>query len=139
MLLASAIFRLSPIFANKLSVLFNTNPSSFHLFMGLIHGLTNLGGALLVIFANSTKSNKDEIRYTIAYYYLLFTSVQLVLLAAIMGHLQHVIDHSPTAAISGSIYLILGHRIFNSSSSRTFSLAMTLFIAAFGIVLLLGL
>lgn len=139
MLLAFAMFRLLPIFANKISVLFNSNPSSFHLLIGLIHGLTNLGGALLVIFANSTKSNKDEIRYTIAYYYLLFSSVQLLLLAAIMGHLQDVIAHASTAAISGSIYLIFGNRIFNSTSNRTFSFAMTLFIAAFGIVLMLGL
>ena len=139
MLLASALFRVLPVVAHQMTALFSTYVSVFHLLMGLIHGLTNLGGALLVLFANSTTSTKDETRHTIAYYYLLFSLIQLLTLATITGHLQDVIDHASTAVISSVTYLIFGNRIFNSTSSFTYSSATTLFIAAFGLVLLLGL
>ena len=49
--------------------------------LGIIHGLTNLGGGFLVIYANIlTENNKDKTRYYISYAYLVMVSVQMLIL-----------------------------------------------------------
>lgn len=51
--------------------------------MGAVHGLTNMGGALLALYASSTQEGKLEIRTTISRYYLAFGLIQLSTLAAL--------------------------------------------------------
>ena len=49
--------------------------------LGIIHGLTNLGGGFLVIYANIlSENNKDKTRYYISYAYLIMVSVQMLIL-----------------------------------------------------------
>ena len=47
-------------------------------FLGIIHGLTNLGGTLLSIIASNIDKNKNVIRYNIASGYFIFAIFQLV-------------------------------------------------------------
>ncbi len=136
-LLVSALSRLWPLSTRRINTLLQTYSGAYHLVMGLIHGLTNLGGALLVLLASSMTNNKNQIRYTIAFYYLVFSFVQLFILAFIMDHLDDVINHASTAVVSGLVYSILGNRIFEATGNQTYNTAITLFIAAFGSVLLL--
>ena len=56
----------------------------FLFFLGLIHGLTNLGGGFLALYANiNVKKNKNLIRYYISYGYLVMVSVQLIILLSL--------------------------------------------------------
>jgi hypothetical protein len=49
--------------------------------MGLVHGVSNMGGGLLVVFASAVSKDKEEIRKTVALGYLMFALTQLITLA----------------------------------------------------------
>ena len=79
------------IFFSTLSLLknkFNINYKINHttkrfilMTIGIIHGLTNLGGSLLAIFSTSISENKKELsRYFISYGYLIMSLVQIIFL-----------------------------------------------------------
>jgi uncharacterized membrane protein YfcA len=137
-LLLSAMIRIWSPSRKLLAILLEQHLPTYHLVMGVIHGLTNLGGALLAILASGRNSEKEAIRFTIAYYYLAFSSIQMLLLA-IMGHHYIFVNNLPTAAISAIVYLFVGNKIFTRSSNQFYNIALNLFIAAYGVAILLRL
>jgi uncharacterized protein len=138
-LIISALVRFWPPLRMAFSVMLQKSSPIYHLIMGLAHGLTNLGGALLAILASGTNSEKEAIRYTVAHYYLAFSIVQMLVLATIMGHLNILFAHLPTAAISATVHLFIGNRIFLRTSNPVYNMVLTIFIAIYGIVVLLEL
>ena len=54
--------------------------------IGIIHGLTNLGGGFLIIHANKLTNNKIKTRYYISYAYLAMVSLQLIILFTLYGN-----------------------------------------------------
>ncbi len=59
----------------------NLYKNVFLVLLGVIHGLTNLGGGFLALYANiNVKKNKNLKRYYISYGYLFMVSVQLIIL-----------------------------------------------------------
>lgn len=137
-LLLSALTRLWSPSERLLTALLHRHLPAYHLVMGAVHGLTNLGGALLAILASGTSTGKSAIRYTVAHYYLAFSSVQMVVLATVMGHFDILAAHLSTAVVSSAVYLLIGNRIFVRVSDPIYSRAMTMFMAAYGIVVLLN-
>lgn len=80
MLIALSIISFDP---KKFSLLKskNTYKNIFLIFLGVIHGLTNLGGGFLALYANiNVKKNKNLTRFYISYGYLVMVSVQLIIL-----------------------------------------------------------
>ena len=63
---------------NKKIKIKNTNFSLK--FLGLFHGLTNLGGSLLTIISTNVHSDKNVIRYNISSGYFIFALFQLLLI-----------------------------------------------------------
>jgi uncharacterized protein len=137
MLILSAFVRFSPPAKQLLLSALEKYFPVYHLVMGLVHGLTNLGGAMLAILATNTIDNKDETRYVVAHYYLVFSIAQMLLLATLMGHYESLISNYYSIITSSVVYLLLGNRIFLRTNTRSFDVAMTIFIAIYGIVLLL--
>ena len=82
-----------------------------HVFMGIIHGMTNLGGALLAIYASATNKKKQQTRHAIAYYYLIFGISQVITLI-ILGHFWLIIENWSLPIISALVYMIVGNYIF---------------------------
>lgn len=109
----------------------------YHLLMGLVHGMTNLGGALLAILASGTSTDKEEIRNTVALYYLAFSTMQMLFLSFVMGHGNLFVSNLTTAGVSALVYLLIGKRIFNLTSNPAYNTALTVFIAAYGMVVIL--
>jgi len=136
-LLLSALVRFWVPAKRLCTFLLDSHIPAYHLTMGIIHGLTNLGGAMLAILASGTQTEKKAIRYTIAHYYLAFSAIQLLVLTTIMGHRDFFIANLPMAAMSATVYLFVGNRIFNKTDNPTFNTALTLFIAVYGVVVLL--
>lgn len=136
-LLVSALVRFWAPSRKLLAVMLERYLPAYHLAMGIIHGLTNLGGAFLAILASGTNSQKEAIRYTVAHYYLAFSVIQMLLLGTVMGHHGMLIANLPVAALSAAVYLLVGNHIFVRASNPAFSMSLTLFIAAYGVVVLL--
>jgi len=133
-LLVSALIRFWPPSRKLLTEMLEKHFPAYHFIMGLIHGLTNLGGALLAILASGINTDKEATRYTIAYYYLTFSIIQMLVLTVVMGHQK--IDLM-TAVVSAVVYLFIGNRIFIRISNQFYGIAMTAFTALYGIAVLL--
>jgi len=135
-LLLSALVRFWAPLRTLMTVLLERYFPAYHLVMGLTHGLTNLGGALLAILASGASTDKKVIRNTVAHYYLAFSAIQMLILAAIMGHHDILIANLPAAAVSAAVYLLIGNRIFFHTSNPAYNMALTLFMAVYGVVVL---
>ncbi|MFP6749049.1 MAG: hypothetical protein VCD66_15805 [Alphaproteobacteria bacterium] len=110
---------------------------AYHLLMGVIHGLTNLGGALLAILASGTNTDKEAIRYTVAHYYLAFSIIQMLLIATVIGRHDVLMSNLVGAAVSATVFLLVGNRIFARASKPSYDLALTIFMAFYGVVVVL--
>jgi hypothetical protein len=103
--------------------------------MGTIHGLTNLGGALLAIYATSGFGHKNEFRATIARYYLLFGVIQICTLA-VLRRSALSLDGLAVAPIAVVVYFIVGNVLFKCAGAPLYERAMTAFIGMYGAVVL---
>jgi uncharacterized membrane protein YfcA len=102
--------------------------------MGLVHGLSNLGGALLTIFAASRHRQKEEIRSLIAFCYACFAAIQLGVLALFSPGLFGW-QQLGYAAIAATMFGLVGQHIFRWVSAPIFDRLLTTFIAAYAALL----
>ena len=137
-MLISAILRLRPRSHAWLSGVVKKHSMLYHAVMGLVHGLTNLGGALLAIFATVQHSEKGAIRYTVAHYYLAFGAVQILMIATLLGQTERLLQSLPLAGIAAAVYLLFGNRIFLWTANPIYQNGLTLFISVYGIAVLLS-
>lgn len=135
-LLASALIRAWAPSRAWLTGVLRRHTAVYHLAMGLCHGLTNLGGALLAVLAGGLYGDKRAVRYVVAHYYLAFSIIQIAVLFAI-GRPPAVAEAAPLIAVATTVYLVIGRRVFARTSDAAYQTAMTLFIAAFGVMVLL--
>lgn len=136
-LLFSSLIRLWPFSRKLLTEVLKSHSPLYHFLMGIIHGLTNLGGAFLAILASGTHTGKEAIRYTTAHYYLAFSFIQMLVLATVMNHYDVIMSNLPSAAISAMIYLLIGKRIFIRFNDASYNFALTMFMAAYGGIIFL--
>jgi hypothetical protein len=136
-LLISAALRLWGRSHRWLSNALKKHAMAYHLIMGLTHGLTNLGGALLAILAASQHHEKSAIRYTVAHYYLAFGAIQIVLIATLFGEAEALLKNLPMAGVAAAVYLLFGNRLFLRTKNPAYHHGLTLFTSAYGIAVLL--
>jgi uncharacterized protein len=97
--------------------------------------LPSLGGALLAMFAANLHDQKEDVRYTVAHYYLLFGLLQCLLLIWIdSGEL--LIIGAMNAPFAALIYMIIGNPMFNSIKEVEYKNGMSVFIFTYGAMLL---
>ena len=110
---------------------------AYHTVLGLIHGLTNLGGALLPILTIKNSLNKNTTRYIIAHYYLFFTSTQLLLILILLEDYNKLLNNLYTMVIAIIIYFIVGNRIFEFTNFKVYNIMFSIFMYVYAIVLML--
>ncbi|MEG1610024.1 MAG: TSUP family transporter [Bilophila sp.] len=103
--------------------------------MGALHGLTNMGGSLLSVYAAGRFRGKLDIRQYIALGYALFAATQLVTLSA-TGTSAPAVSVAMFAAIGGGVYLLVGRRVFSAVNHTAFSVALSVFMVLCGVMLL---
>ena len=102
--------------------------------MGIVHGVSNLGGSILSVAARAKFVDKKEVRAFIAFCYLCFILVQigvLVLSGLFVFHLEVFLF----PLVAGTIYLLIGKRIFNTVSEDAYRKVFSGFMLLYGIVL----
>jgi len=137
-MLILAVLRLWPRSHAWLSGVVKKHSMLYHAVMGLVHGLTNLGGALLAILATSQHSEKGAIRYTVAHYYLAFGAVQILMTVTLLGETERLLQGLPMAGIAAAIYLLIGNRLFLRTANPIYQNGLTFFIFVYGIAVLLS-
>ena len=100
------------------------------LVMGLVHGASNLGGALLLVFAATRSRRKEDIRAVIAVCYACFAAVQLTVLAVVTPDVfsRSQVGYATVAAI---VFLLVGQRMFRWVSAPAFDSLLTLVAGAY--------
>lgn len=91
--------------------------------IGLLHGLTNLGGGFLATYASITGQNRLETRGIIALGYSIFGLIQVALLVLISPASFSLLTVA-AMLIAGGVYLTLGRRLFAWTTESSFKVLM---------------
>lgn len=87
------------------------NSTLMQVAIGLVHGLSNMGGSLLEVYASSRFQGKADIRQHIALGYALLAGSQLGILA-LSGNFTPINGTMYIVGSAALVYLLLGRRIF---------------------------
>ena len=104
--------------------------------LGLLHGLTNLGGGLLTVLMAALHGTKEGTRRQVAFAYGTMASLQLLTLA-IVGRpgLEPLVALTlPPLAITVS--WVIGRRVYRAASQHAYQWALTMFLLSYGMVLI---
>lgn len=128
------LIRVSPRLHGVLQHSVQNRKRSWLAIIGIIHGLSNLGGGLLAIFSANSFGDKLTIRNYIAFCYLCFAVIQLMVLAALTPHAMQWVQLA-YAAVGGAIFIACEWRVFGSLSLTIFDRALTIVIGSYSILL----
>jgi hypothetical protein len=103
--------------------------------LGVIHGLSNLGGGPLSVVVGSYFTGKAEIRRQIAFAYGMMASLQLAVVMATARPQIHWLVWCTLALLAASCYLALGRRVFGRLNARPYQLSLTGLIAGYALLL----
>jgi len=106
----------------------------FYISMGVIHGLTNLGGSLLIAKVYFTSLNKNQKRVTIAISYLTLAIFQFFTLLFI--NLHYNFYYLIYVFIGAITYVIANRLVFQKISDNKFDRLFSFFILLSGISLI---
>ena len=104
-------------------------------FMGFIHGISNMGGGFLTIFVTTVHDDKEHIRANIAYGYLVFALSQIAVLFVLRPQVFNVAGLS-LIAIAALTYLTAGRFVYLRSTRAVYQHLITAFMVAYGFVLI---
>lgn len=138
MLLTYVVIRLVPNSSKMLQDNVHRFPRVWLSAIGTVHGLSNLGGGLLAIFAANTFQDKKTIRDRIAFCYLCFAVIQLCVLAILTADVMHV-GQFGYAVLAGVIFIVIDRHVFESITSPVFDRVFTILIGGYSTVLFLRL
>lgn len=136
MLLFSAVLRASDKARLAAARMLAPNKNAGLAVIGLVHGLTNMGGGLLTAMVNALVVDKVAVRAGIALGYLLMASLQFGLILALKGPQGPLAELAILMVLTAGAYLILGRRLFTRSSQAVYQRSMTALMALCGLLLL---
>ena len=111
-------------------------PKLWLVLIGVVHGMSNLGGGLLGIFAANSLTDRLAIRSKIAFCYLCFAAIQLTTLAILTPHVMHL-GQFGYAALAAGVFVIVERRLFGSISAPAFDSLFTVLIGCYSALLFL--
>ena len=127
-------FALINIFYEKKNI-FKYIKIQYSLFaLGIIHGLTNLGGSFLTLIISNIKKNKREIRHDIAISYLILSTIQYLYVIYIAKSYNNI--YLKFLIIAVFIYFF-SQKFFRSIESRIYKLILNICILFIGLYLLI--
>ncbi len=105
--------------------------------LGLVHGVSNLGGGVLTMIVGSVYEDKASIRKHIAFGYGLMASIQLaVLLLTTSINLKAMLTLWIALPLLAALsYLLVGARIFKATGEAAYQWSLTALIGIFGLLL----
>lgn len=131
-LLGIGILRLSSRAIGWLNRVVAGYQSAYAAVLGLVHGLSNMGGGLLVVFAGTLSEDKEEVRRIIALGYLAFALTQLGTLAINQPQLFRAENlHLPVISL---LAYLAGNRLFRHLSTAQFGRLVTVLVLTYGVV-----
>jgi uncharacterized membrane protein YfcA len=136
LLLASGLIRMAPpVHRYCRETLRRSVPGSLAA-IAFIHGLTNMGGALLTVLMTSLHVEKTTVRTHIAAAYLILASAQLLALLVLERPPVDVVQVATLVGLTAATYLAIGRHVFAWSSQAVYHHAVTAFIFVLALMLI---
>jgi len=107
----------------------------FYSLMGIVHGMTNLGGALLTAKIFSTDLTKHEKRATTAISYMSFAIFQIVTILFLDKKYES--SNGWLILIGVLVYLVINKLIFYKISEQRYNKIFSIFLVVSGVLLIL--
>lgn len=134
-LIVTALARFNQRLQQALVFALNRCANLYLMVMGFLHGISNMGGGLLTIFATTLYDDKERTRANIAYGYLVFAVSQIAVLA-LLNPEAFRLNCLPLALVALTTYLTVGSAIYVRSSRDVYQQLLTAFMVAYGVVLI---
>lgn len=112
---------------------------TYFMLMGMVHGVSNLGGSLLTALAHHKQYEKDVTRVTVAASYATFAAVQLLTLRLFSGRQIDVsVNHTVVYLLVGMLVFVLSDEmLYNELGRAKYQRFFAAFLAVSGMVLIL--
>jgi uncharacterized protein len=136
MLLASGLIRIAPPVHRYGQEMLRRSVRGSLVAIAFVHGLTNMGGALLTVLMTSLHVDKTTVRTHIAAAYLILAGAQLLALLVIDRPPVDVAQVAALMGLTAATYLTIGRRVFAWSSQVVYHHAVTAFIFVLALMLI---
>jgi hypothetical protein len=135
MLVVTATLRLLTPIQARVRVFVQRHVSGFLAGLGVVHGLSNLGGGILTFVTGSVYEDKHDVRRHIAFAYGAMAMIQVVALFASTS--VHVVPWLwlTLPLVAGSTYVVIGRRLFAWTRQSVYQWSLTGLIMSYGILL----
>lgn len=113
-----------------------SSQKKYFILMGILHGLTNLGGSLLAVYFNKKYSDKHYVRTNIAILYMLFAFFQIITIYFYKeSNYIYEVENIFYILIGIIVYFISNKYIFNKLDSGKYSNLINYFLFIMGVVI----
>lgn len=135
MLIVTAFMRCHETTKAHLAKWIKKHQKVYMMAMGLIHGLSNMGGGLLTVLVSSSQNEKESIRANIAFGYLIFAAAQIVVLA-VLNPSAFSLNSAILSVVSLLTYLTVGQLLYLKSPKAVYQQLITALVLAYGVILI---
>ncbi len=105
--------------------------------LGVVHGLSNLGGGILTVIVGSLFNDKENVRKHIAFAYGLMAIVQLVTLITTTDVMITWWLWLALPTLAAAMFFLVGQRLFEATPQSRFQPALTALVLTFGLALMI--
>ncbi len=138
MLVVAFFIRTSPRFLEKMKAWMKRNLKQALFTMGLIHGLSNMGGSILTPLVSSLYDEKKKVLAGVSFDYAFMATFQLIILIGFKGETFEA-KYLLGPAISLSVRYLIGKSLFLATSEKRYQHLLNGFIIANAILLAINL
>ena len=137
LLLFISLIRFSKTVHRGIDKLIILNAKYYYILMGLVHGISNMGGGLLTVLVTAKHTEKDVIQANISHIYLLFALTQLLVLG-LFGVNEYMVHGALLVILSSTVYITVGRYVISIIDDKKYGLLMTLLIFMYGLIAIVG-
>lgn len=133
MLILISLIRGFPFVRHQLRRFIHKNIVFYNVIMGGVHGISNMGGGMLVVLMSTIHDKREVVLVNVAYTYLLFGVIQMITL---MFFSQESINiyAIPIAAISVVVYMLANKFLTRVISDTKFDVLTTVAVFFYGVI-----
>jgi uncharacterized membrane protein YfcA len=108
----------------------------YFMLMGIIHGMTNLGGSLLTAIVHSKEYEKQKTRVTVAVSYATFAVFQIITLVVLGYRIENIILENGAYLIVGiTIFIITEKIVYMEINNENYTKSFATFLLLSGLLL----
>ena len=134
-MLIIGVLRISSKLQAYIKHFINRQLKLFYVFIGLIHGISNMGGGPLSILMSTVHVDKLGIRTNVAFVYLILAVFQLIVLFIIdLNKFQYI--NIIIVALSLSTYCMVNRLLLGLVSNNIYMILLNMLILAYGLIAL---